>query len=53
MTITNFEFLEEYDDHSSPIYEAITRELEEEIKASLKTPENMNQEYNVKIMNLT
>lgn len=46
--ITNVEYLEEYNDHQSPIYKTITREIENDIKESLK-----DTSLNVKVLNLT
>lgn len=53
ITLTNLEFLNEYNDHESPIYESLTRELEENIKDSLTSRNGGDRdEIFVKVMNL-
>lgn len=46
--ITNVEYLEEYNDHQSPIYMTLTREIENGLKESLT-----DKSLNVKVLNLT
>lgn len=48
LRIANVEYLEEYGDHTSPIYKTITRELASDIKESLG-----DDSLNVKVLNLT
>lgn len=48
LRITNVEYLEEYNDHQSPIYKTITRDIENDIKESLT-----DTRLNVKVMNLS
>lgn len=50
ITLDNLEFLSEYNDHNSTVYKSLTRELEENIKATLSR--NSNEEIYVKVMNL-
>lgn len=49
LKIENHEFLEEYKDHNSPIYQTIAREIEQGIMESLDDYENIH----VKVLNLT
>lgn len=53
LKITNHEFINEYNDHNSPIYQRITTELMEGIKEVLSTTTDIVDEINVKILNLT
>lgn len=47
--IENHEFIEEYKDHNSPIYQTIAREIEQGIVESLNEYKNIH----VKVLNLT
>lgn len=47
--IENHEFLPEYEDHNSPIYQTIAREIELGLMESLNEYQNIH----VKVLNLT
>lgn len=47
--IENHEFLEEYMNHNSPVYQTIAREIQEGIMESLSEYQNVH----VKVLNLT
>lgn len=48
LRITNLEYLNEYADHTTPLYQSITRELESDIKESLQDDTVI-----VKVLNIT
>lgn len=49
LKIENMEFLEEYKDHNSFIYQTLTREIEEGIRESLHEYDDIK----VKVLNLS
>lgn len=49
LKIDNTEFLEEYKDHNSPIYQTITREIEDGLMEAFKDYKTAH----VKVLNLT
>lgn len=49
LKIENMEFLDQYNDHGSFIYQTLAREIEEGIKESLEDYKDAN----VKVLNLT
>lgn len=51
ITLSNFEYLEEYSDHNSPIYQSLASDLERDIKESL-FPGFPSDEINVKVMSM-
>lgn len=51
ITLANLEFLDEYNDHKSPIYQGLTRLLEDDIKRAL-FPRSSSDNVYVKVMNL-
>lgn len=49
LKIENMEFLEQYSDHNSAIYQTLAREIEEGVAESL----NAYKDVHVKVLNLT